>query len=211
MRNFCIVILVCICTITSSYGQFFQKENVNVLYSGGFHNGFSYANFLIDDVQMERGNLFAAEFEPYLGYYPINNLGIGISYSYEFMLSNIYEKDPFIEFGVFVRYYIPYVINKSFLRRIHLFSEFTFSRANYKTVPFINKTVSYKTWFLDENFIMSDRMDQKLFTIPIGVQLNVWKGLNIEISAQYMNFLNGAKYFKPRVGIEYHFAKLNME
>jgi opacity protein-like surface antigen len=170
----------------------------------GIYPSFSYSEQLIDDNSEEKANIFILDIRPYFAYNLYKNLYLGCNFSYEFFASNFYEKENFIEAGVFMRYIIPYTLDKRFLKRFHFYTEFGYSKTNYRIVSDILRTVEYKTVKIEEDFIISKSLNQSKFSLPIGFTFHASSKFFIDLNWQYIHFINGTNINGFMCGIGYN-------
>jgi len=70
------------------------------------------------------------------------------------------------------------------------FIEISYNKTNY--IRTNEKTLySYKLFYLEEDHIIYGKLNQTLINIPIGVDFMIWKGLSVELSINYYNYIKG--------------------
>lgn len=211
MRNIIYTLALVIISIKLS-AQLIKNENQKKKINIGLHTGFVHFDGVVDSITNEKGTFNNYYFAPFVSYNVFNNFNIGIRYYQDFTKSNIYSKGNFKELGVFLKYYMPYYIDKSFVRRMKFFIEISYNKTNY--IRTNEKTLySYKLFYLEEDHIIYGKLNQTLINIPIGVDFMIWKGLSVELSINYYNYIKGKKYINPmfRFGINYKFKNKDSE
>ncbi len=172
------------------YSQLFVEQEQIPKFIFGFHSSGQ-----IENINYNNTYLYLIETEPHISFYPIKHLGFGFMFNYMYTKSNFVYYPSFYSYGIFVRYYFGFQINKLILDRFSFFMEIDYNRANYQV---IEKGV-YPTVY--------DKANQSIINIPIGYQFRIWKGLFFETCFEYSMYVNGIQQINPRIGIEYHFNK----
>ncbi len=177
---------------TITKGRTIIKDTVYNKLAVGMYPNLLYYDGIIDDNTWEKVNFFSLTLQPYTAYNLYKNLYIGCAFSYEFFSSNFYDKKNFIEVGMFLRYVVPYTINKKFLRRIHIYSAIEYYKTNYRIVPEIVNTIYYKGRIMvEEDYIISNKLDQSKISIPVGLLFTINKYFYIDLNWQNVKYLNG--------------------
>lgn len=198
-----IFILAFIIQFSNSQAQILKENNSFHKIELGFHVSDYYLNYK-NPVTFEKVYFFDFGIEPYFLYFPIKNFGIGLSYYYSFIKSNFIELPSFKSVGIFSRYYIPYSINKKFFSRFDFFIEVFIAKTNYKED--YNQPVYHTKYFELTSPFVYNKLSQTVFHAPIiGLNIKIFKNLKAEISAGYLQYINGKNYFDPRLGITYYF------
>ncbi len=168
----------------------------------GFHINDYFISYK-DPITFEKFYYLDLGLEPYITYYPTNNLGVGISFYYSFVKSDFIELVPLKAIGVYSRYYIPYKINKKVLNRFDFFVEIFLAKSNFKED--INQPVYNTKHFDVSSPYMYEKFSQTIIHAPIlGVNFQLFKKLNAEVSVGYKIYIDGKEYFDPRVGLTYY-------
>jgi hypothetical protein len=203
MRSILYVLFTAITLSLSGQSLFKRDTAYNDIFLG-FYPNIYFSEILVDENTDEKARLFSLELKPYIAYNLYKNIYLGCNFSYEFFASNFYEKENFIEAGVFMRYIIPYTLDKRFLKRFHFYTEFGYSKTNYRIVSDILRTVEYKTVKIEEDFIISKSLNQSKFSLPIGFTFHASSKFFIDLNWQYIHFINGTNINGFMCGIGYN-------
>lgn len=195
--------LIALCIPSCIYSQIFIKDTTSLKYSTGFYNNLLYHNEIIDKQTNEKAKLFSLEVKPYFTYHFNNNIGIGFSFSYEFFSSNYYKKKSLIECGLIARYVMPVTINKSLLKKIHFYVEIGYYKTNYLMCSETVDTFIYKTITINENFIISNKLNKTMVCLPIGMQISIWNGIYFDLRWQYNIYIEGTNINGFTFGVGY--------
>ena len=149
-----------------------------------------------DSVTQNFNRSSAINWEPHFSYYFNRNIGIGVLSKIEHFQSNHLQTDPTkLEYGFFVRKFLPFNINRSFFDNISYSLEFSFSRANYY----------HKNKLNEANYI--NGFNQSVIRIPLIVSVRIFHGLNMRFSYRYVNYLTKFDRSELSFGFEYQFIK----
>lgn len=206
MKNTINILFLLFCT--SVFGQIFSKDSLQNRISMGIFPSLSYYDKL-DKEDKKYIRAMSVELRPYVSYNVYKNIFLGSAMSYQFFYSNFYEKENFVEVGIFSRYVIPYTVTKKgFWKRIHLYVEVGYFKTNYRMVSQIVNTVEYKNEkIIDENYIISDKLNQDKFSIPIGLNIRIGKNFYIDFNYQQMYYLKGKNMQSFMCGLGYNIPK----
>ncbi len=186
-------IIVLILFSEISFGQILIHRVDNPKFIVGSHTSFLWT-FGRDALNQKFHELFA-EAEPYVSYFPFRDLGFGVMADYLYVNSTINNFKNCYSAGTFVRYYLPFQINKETLGRQKFYFEYNINYTNYEF----------------ENRINFPRVDDKLSNIRVnyvvGVNVFLINEFYVDIACQYMKFVDGIGIIKPRLAFEYHFNK----
>ena len=130
---------------------------------------------------------------------------MGCNFSYEFFTSNFYKKENFIEIGFFSRYIFPYTINKRLLKKTHLYLEVGYNKTNYKVVSYKANTFEYKDIKIEEDFVVSKKMNYSKFSIPIGITFHVAEHIFIDLNWRKVIYIDGASENGFMGGVGFNF------
>jgi len=191
-------------TLSVSGQSLFKSDTVYNEIFLGFYPNLYFSEILVDENTDEMARLFSLEIKPYFAYNLYKNLYIGCNFSYEIFESNFYEKDNFKELGVFMRYIIPYTIDKKFLRRFHVYTEFSYGKTNYRIVSDAVNIFEYKTIKIEEDFIISKSLNQSKFSFPVGFNFHLSGKFFIDLNWQYVHFVNGTGINGFMAGVGYN-------
>lgn len=186
---------------TKSFIIFENTLNKKVLF--GFNHAFIYLGYK-DPVTFKRTRAMVNSFEPHVSIYPkiIKNLGFGVNGKIEYFSSNFATNNTpnVYEFGMFVRYFIPFNINVKVFNRLSFSTGFSFSKTNYS-----RRDDDIYYFGTDSSYTMYPNMSQTLLRFYLTYQFRVYRGLNIKISYRYEMYLKKYYKFIPAFGLEYHF------
>lgn len=171
MKSIIIIFLFSFSIISNS--QTIKKDTAFSKGQIGLYPGFYYANMQASDVEKEYANLFLFEFDPYLSYNLYQNIFIGSIFSMDFVWSDFYSRKSFIELGAFIKYILPFSIDKNGLRRIRPYIAFEYYKTNYRMVAEVVNTVEYKQASVEEDFIISEYLDQDKYSVPVGIIIDL--------------------------------------
>jgi len=174
--------------------QFFAKQEHIPLFVAGFHSN-GHIESMTDPATGINRYLYLIDTQIHTSYYPITNFGIGMMFEYMYSRSNYAFFPSFYSYGIYLRYYAGFKINKPILDRFKFFAEINFNNSNYK----IEEKAVYPTVF--------DKPNQYFVKIPVGFQFQIWKGIHYETALEYAYFVGGVRAFYPRIGFEYHITK----
>lgn len=212
VKNSFILLLIFFATIV--YGQnnrLGRKDSLKpfICYSDKAHRDFIFgfrirgiALFGKDSTRLKRQNASVLRWEPYCAYFPVKNLGFGIFGVIEHFQSNYLQTavPTVYEYGLFTRYFIPFKFNsRSFLNRISLSVELSFSKSNY-----IMKS-KYYIFGSAENYTVLPKMTQTIVKIPFNIHVRLYKELFAVFTVRYENYMGSYIGLIPMFGIEYKF------
>lgn len=148
-------------------------------------------------------------FTPYVyGAYNLHkNLYVGADFGYEFFHSSYYKKKNFVEAGVFTRYWVPFTINHRFFRKLRLYVQVNYTRTNFIKVADVVNVFEYKKLTIEEDFIISNGLNQERFAFPIGLTFRLKRYLYAEINWQYQKYINGTGVSGFNAGIGFNVGK----
>ncbi len=189
MRN--ILVVTCVILSFNLNGQIIKLDSTHNKLALGLYPNLLFSDIVIDDNPNNRAILFSLETRPYIAYNLYSNIFVGLEFSYEFFYSNYYDKDNFKEFGLSLRYIVPFHIDKKILNRLRLYTGISYCMTNYRMVDDVVNIFEYDSIFIEEDFIISNKIDQQKFYIPIGLKITFWKNVFIDLNWQYVKFNNG--------------------
>lgn len=205
MKKVYIVFFMCFQLAAS--GQFFEKDSLVSKLNVGIYPNMYYTNTIVEENSDEFVNLFSLQLRPYIAYNVCNNLFLGCSSSYEIFVSDFYEKKSFVELGCFIRYVLPYSINKDLIDRFRLYFELGYYKTNYCMFSETINTFTYKSIEIYENFTLSSKLDQAKIVFPIGFTVAITDRFYIDINWQYSKFINGGVETGFMGGVGYTIGK----
>lgn len=192
MKHILLSLLFLVLYLTTYSQLFVPKEDIPK-FIVGFHSGgvIAFGKDTLDNNFHE----ILLETEPYFCYFPVKNLGFGLMFNYMYVNSTLNNYDNYYSFGFLTRYYIPFQINKTTLKKQKIYLEYNINLTNYS---FINRygypTVYNKLEKIRNNFV-------------IGLNINLINEFYFDLGLQYLKFFDGIGFFEPRIAIEYHFNK----
>ncbi|MCD4791595.1 MAG: hypothetical protein K8R54_00050 [Bacteroidales bacterium] len=186
----------------SAVSQMITKKDESHKFEAGFHTNFSMVDYKDPDT-FDKSYLIFWGTEPFIGFYPVKNLGFGIIASYSFVKSSFISLPPLYSAGVYVRYYIPFKINRKILNNIDFFLEANYNKTNYL---YSENQPLHVTDVFDVSYpFIYNKLNQTNINIPAGINFKIVKKLHIEISYQYIIFLQGSNKIGARLGLNYYF------
>jgi hypothetical protein len=148
--------------------QFFKTDSIENKLTFSILPNFCYFDKVVDTSTWEMARIFSLEPQSYLAYNLSDNLYAGGAFSYEIFKSNFYHKKSFIATGIFLKYYFPFAINKKLLNHFHFYTSIEYYRTNYRYVSQIVDTIRYKSLTVNQDYIISNKLNQNKIAIPIG-------------------------------------------
>lgn len=191
--------------ITKSFGDFIKKDSINRKFILGSYQNLVYQEASLENDSKKFGRIFSCSIRPYVAYNVSHNLFVGTQFSYEFFKSNYYQKETFIDVGLFARYIIPYTIQKKVLNRVHFYIEAGYYRTNYKVVDYVVNTFEYKNLRINETFYAGKSLNYSLLTVPVGVNLRGRNHFYFDFNFQNWFFVKGKYMWGFMSGIGFTF------
>jgi hypothetical protein len=185
-----------------SYSQLFVNTNKNYKFEFGIQPG-GGALLLKDRITFEKDFTTVAEITPFVGFYPIKkiNLSIGATGSYIFMKSNLIELPSLYSIGGYTKFVYPKTLKYGFFKKISFFTEFSYQIGNFlihDSMPeyiFDDFTIRYPE--------KSSNLNYSSFYLTNGIMVDLGKGFNFNVYAQYGHFPQGQKKIIPRFSFSY--------
>jgi len=199
MKKTSIIFLIVVLAISVTHSQdisrklIIKNEKRPAFVAGVNFSG--YFEKIRDTATWEWDYAYSYELEPHISFYPIKNLGFGAAFGFSRNYSNFVYYKNFLWYGFYARYYIPYKIDYYLLDHLLFYCEVNYNRTNYLGL----KKFEYP--------LVSDNLVYNLLNIPIGIQVDLWKGITYEMSYSFSTFFHQKWFIFPRVGLEYHFYK----
>jgi len=148
-------------------------------------------------------------FQTHLSYYPLQNLGFGISTDINLKKSNFSDIPDKYGIGIFTRFYMPVKFSPDFFKRLDFFIELKFDIKNYYwpekeiLTVFHGKGIEGTAFSLP---IVEHKFIQQIFSIPIGIKYNISNNFYFEFSPVFVHdFHEKTEYLDFRYGIDYYF------
>lgn len=202
--RFLMMLIIALVSFTAKC-QIVIKDSTQSKYNMGIYPNIYYYDHILDDQSDEFARIFSCELSPYFSYNLYHNLFVGFNGSYEFFISNFYDKQNIKEIGLFSRYILPYTINKSLFRKMHLYCEVGYYRTNYKAVSYIANTIEYKGIEIEEDFVISKKMNYSKLSIPIGITFHVAEHIFIDLNWRKTIYIDGASRNGFMGGVGFNF------
>lgn len=204
-NNICLIFsIVLFASSQNTYSQLIRPDTIYSKITLGVFNDVLYFEQLVEYEPTERVYILSNTVAPHLVWYPYKNFGFGILGSYEFYSSNFYNKSSFIKFGLTANYKFPFKINLPILKYGNFYIESGFFKTNYIKLDKVLKEFTYKGLKIEENYIISNRLNQSIISIPFGVQFIIWERLYFDFAYQYSFFINGISENGFRVGLGFN-------
>ncbi len=197
------LILVLLVINVSLFGVDFNKDTTNK-FIAGFYPTVCYYTSVVRSTDNQAVGIFEGGIRPYFAYNVCKNIFVGCNLNYDFVSSSFYERGDLMEVGVFTRYIVPFAVDKRFWNRLHPYIEGGYSLTNYRLVyGTVNNYVSDDGVEVYEKFMISDKLNQSKFSIPIGVNFRLFKGFYLDYNFQYVKYINGSSRLEYLAGIGY--------
>ena len=200
-----LIIIVTLSLSISSYAQFFIKKNRNHKIEIGqtYHDNWGY----FKDNDYNKYYYLDFIISQQLGYFISQNISFGGVYSFSISTSNFLNIPFKKSVGVYSKLYFPKTINSRYFKKIDFFAELSISISNYyfvkdKNIVFFSKDIE-KIGLP----VVSNKTDQLILEVPIGIKYHFSDNLVGEFSVKYYKNIsktNEKSLIIPQIGLDYY-------